>query len=78
MNSYRNKEHPSIRTGNNPNGLKNFAVAMGYVPWQYLTTLYEPDKALKVLFFQNSTNHLKEGECAHNAKSKPGSTTLLD
>ena len=48
MNPYRNKEHPSSRAESNPNGLKNFAVAMGYVPWQYLTTLYEPDKALKV------------------------------
>ena len=25
-----------------------YVLAMAYVPWQYLTTLYEPDKALKV------------------------------
>lgn len=29
-------------------GLEQFSVAMGYVPWQFLHTLYEPDKALQV------------------------------
>ena len=79
MNPYRNKEHPSCRAGSNPNELENFAVAMGYVPWQYLTTLYEPDKALKVgTIFPELNKPLKEGECAHDAKSKPGPITLLD
>ncbi|MCI5822921.1 MAG: spore coat associated protein CotJA [Lachnospiraceae bacterium] len=27
---------------------RHFPVAMGYVPWQNLHTLYEPDKALQV------------------------------
>lgn len=48
MNQNHRKDHSSCRAKMNPDGLEKFAVAMGYVPWQYLTTLYEPDKALKV------------------------------
>lgn len=25
-----------------------YALAMAYVPWQYFTTVYEPDKALEI------------------------------
>lgn len=32
----------------NNDELEGFSVAMGYVPWQNLHTLYEPDKALQV------------------------------
>lgn len=32
----------------NNDELEGFALAIGYVPWQNLHTLYEPDKALQV------------------------------
>jgi hypothetical protein len=30
-----------------PDPLRGLAIAMGYVPWQHMTTTYEPDKALR-------------------------------
>ncbi|WP_330416318.1 spore coat associated protein CotJA [Roseburia sp. AM16-25] len=48
MKQRQNQDHPSCRAKMHPGSLENFAVAMGYVPWQYLSNLYEPDKALKV------------------------------
>lgn len=48
MKQRQNQDHPSCRAKMHPGSLENFAVAMGYVPWQYLSTLYEPDKALKI------------------------------
>ena len=29
-------------------GRDEFALAMAYVPWQYFTSVYEPDKALEI------------------------------
>jgi len=37
---------PPTQTQKDP--LAGLPVAMGYVPWQNLTTVYEPDKALQV------------------------------
>lgn len=42
-----------------------FALAMAYVPWQYFTTVYEPDKALErgTIFPELDKPFLAEGRC---------------
>ena len=43
-----------------------FALAMAYVPWQYFTTVYEPDRALEVgtIFPELDKPFLAGGRCA--------------
>ena len=43
----------------------DFVVAMAYVPWQYFTTVYEPDKALQVgtIFPELDKPFLAGGRC---------------
>lgn len=43
-----------------------FVPAMAYVPWQYLTTVYEPDRALEVgtIFPELDKPFLAGGRCA--------------
>ncbi len=48
MNQYYHSEEPSCCIRQESDALAGLAVAMGYVPWQFLHTLYEPDKALQV------------------------------
>ena len=48
MNHCYNHEKPAFCSHKKIDELDGFAVAMGYVPWQNLHTLYEPDKALQV------------------------------
>ncbi len=47
-----NNCYHSVKTGcqqrRSSDEWSDFPVAMGYVPWQNLHTLYEPDKALQV------------------------------
>lgn len=48
MNNCYRSSHPCCQTNRTQDEWSHFPVAMGYVPWQYLNTLYEPDKALQV------------------------------
>ena len=41
-------ENPCGCGGDNGYTEHDFVPAMAYVPWQYFTTVYEPDKALEV------------------------------
>ncbi len=41
-------EKPCGCGGDNGYTEHDFVPAMAYVPWQYFTTVYEPDKALEV------------------------------
>lgn len=36
------------RTPETPVNREEYALAMAYVPWQYYTNTYEPDKALEI------------------------------
>ncbi len=48
MNQCCNHEKLAFCSHKKMDELDGLAVAMGYVPWQNLHTLYEPDKALQV------------------------------
>lgn len=48
MNQYYNHDRFAFCPQTKDDCLDEFAVAMAYVPWQNLHTLYEPDKALQV------------------------------
>lgn len=41
-------EKPCGCSGENRYMDREFVPAMAYVPWQYFTTVYEPDKALEI------------------------------
>ena len=45
---------------------EEFPLAMAYVPWQYFTTVYEPDRALEVgtIFPELDKPFLAGGRCA--------------
>lgn len=44
----RTTERSCGRMPEMPVGRDGYALAMAYVPWQYYTDTYEPDKALRV------------------------------
>lgn len=48
MNNCYRSSQTCCQTNRAQDEWNNFPIAMGYVPWQYLNTLYEPDKALQV------------------------------
>ncbi len=48
MNQYCTSNKPGFCPNNKDDEMMGLAVAIGYVPWQNLHNLYEPDKALQV------------------------------